>query len=178
VCPSMIYSRKTIFASTLLVVVACMLTTSITFAFQNEPADFRGMKWKSSVSQSSDMQFIAEDGELKFYEKKNENLKIGDALLDKIVYGFYRDQFYSVIIYYSSLPVYSKLKEIFIQQFGEPYQPNKFVNKYFWYGDDVDILLTFDDVLKKGRISYFYKPIVDTMEADDKLKAKQGAADL
>jgi hypothetical protein len=177
-CSSTNNSCKLVFASILLAFVVCILKTSISLAFQNEPADFRGVKWKSNISQFSDMQFIAEDGDLKFYEKKNENLKIGDAPLDKIVYGFYQDQFYSVIIYYSSLPAYSKLREIFLQQFGEPYQPNQFVNKYFWYGDYVDILLTFDDVVKKGRISYFYKPIVDTMEADDKIKAKQGAADL
>jgi hypothetical protein len=128
-CSSGIYSRKFVFASIFIVLVVCMLKASSSLAFQNEPADFRGMKWKANISQSSDMQFIAEDGYLKFYEKKNENLKIGEAPLDKIVYGFYRDQFYSVIIYYSSLPVYSKLKEVFLQEFGEPYQPNQFVNK-------------------------------------------------
>jgi hypothetical protein len=150
----------------------------VSFAFPNEPVDFRGVKWQTHVAEISGMKLLAQDGDLQFYEKSDENLKIGDASLDRIVYGFYKEQFYNVFLYYSSLPTFSKIKEIFSQNYGEPYQPNQYVAKYFWYGKQVDILLTFDGLLKNGRVSYFYKPIADAMESDEKTRAQQGAADL
>jgi hypothetical protein len=148
------------------------------FALQNEPVDFRGIKWKTHVSEISSMKLLARDGDLQFYEKSDENLKIGEAPLDRIVYGFYKDEFYNVFLYYSSLPTFSRIKEVFTQNYGEPYQPNQYVDKYFWYGKHVDILLTFDELAKNGRISYFYKPVVEAMEADEQTKAQRGAADL
>jgi len=147
-------------------------------SFLNEPGDFRGMKWKANIEDFFGMQFIAADGDLKFYERKDENTKIGDATVSKIIYGFYRDGFYSVLVYFDGLLNYSKIKEIYIQNYGEAFQPNEYVNKYFWNGDNVDILLTYDDVMKHGRITYFYKPLASKMEEDEKKNAKRGAADL
>jgi hypothetical protein len=146
--------------------------------FPNEPGDFRGMKWKADISDFPGMLFIAADGELKFYEMKNENTKIGDATVSKIIYGFYKNRFYSVLVYFDGLLNYSKIKEIYTQKYGSPFQPNEYVSKYFWHGDIVDILLTYDDVMKHGRITYFYKPLAAVMEEDEKQSAKKGAADL
>jgi hypothetical protein len=172
--------RISIMASIFLFIIAALSTVlpSVSLAFQNEPVDFRGIKWKTHVAEISSMKLLAQDGDLQFYEKSDESLKIGEAPLDRIVYGFYKDEFYNVFLYYNSLPTFSRIKEVFIQTYGEPYQPNQYVDKYFWYGKHVDILLTFDVLVKNGRISYFYKPIVDAMESDEKTKAQRGAADL
>jgi hypothetical protein len=147
-------------------------------AFKNEPEDFRGIKWQTNIDELANLTMIAEDGSLKFFEKKNDKLKIGNASLDNIIYGFYKKKFYNVIIYYSLLNNFSMIKDVFVQTYGDPLQPNRYVEKYLWFGNQVDILLTYDDVLKKGRISYIFKPLMDEMEADDKLKASQGATDL
>jgi hypothetical protein len=152
--------------------------TQTAHCFQNEPGDFRGMKWKANVGEFPGMLFLAAEGELRFYERKDENTKIGDAAASKIIYGFYKDGLYSVLVYFDGLLNFSKLKEIYIQRYGAAFQPNEYVNKYFWNGDNVDILMTYDNIMKHGRITYFYKPLATAMEEDEKQRAKKGAADL
>jgi hypothetical protein len=162
----------------LLVLLVLGMVPKTDSAFQNEPGDFRGMKWRANISEFSGMHFIAADADLRFYDKRDENIQIGDGTVSKIIYGFYKDNLYSVLVYFDGLINYSKLKEIYVQKYGQPFQPNEYVNKYFWNGDNVDILLTYDDVMKHGRITYFYKPLGAMIEEDEKLKAKKGADDL
>jgi len=59
------------------------------FAFQNEPDGFRGIKWGTNISELPDMSLSEDYGNSKFYLRKGEKLKIGDADIDRIGYGFY-----------------------------------------------------------------------------------------
>jgi hypothetical protein len=147
-------------------------------AMNNEPDDFRGMRWSINVVDLSGMRLIAAEGDMKFYEKQNDNLTIGNAKASKIVYGFYKDCFYSLFIYYDDIINFSRLKDIYVEKYGEAFHPNEYINRFSWSGSNLDILLTYDDILKNGRIVYFYRPIMDRIEHDEKENAQKGAADL
>ena len=124
-----------------------------------EPADFRGIKWGSPTADLRDMKLLAEDGDLKFYEKTNDRMQIGDADVERIVYGFYKDRFYNVMIYFSSPASYNRIQETLSDTFGEPFQPNESEKKLFWNGERVNLLLHFDEATNTGRVTYLYKPI-------------------
>jgi hypothetical protein len=70
------------------------------------------------------------------------------------------------------------LKEVYVQQYGDASQPNSYLEKYFWNGDNVDIFLSYDDISGEGRVSHVYKPMEREIEADEKNEAKRGAQDL
>ena len=57
------------------------------------------------------MKLLAEEGDLKFYEKTSDPTKIGDVDVDKIIYGFYKDRFYNVMIYFRALANYARIQE-------------------------------------------------------------------
>ncbi len=124
-----------------------------------EPADFRGIKWGSPIADLPDMKLLAEDGDLRFYEKTNDRMKIGDVDVERIVYGFYKDRFYNVMIYYSSPASYNRIQETLSDTFGKPFQPNESEKKLFWNGEHVNLLLHFDEATNAGRVTYLYKPI-------------------
>ena len=88
----------------LMVVTGAVLVIAYLFltSTPKEPADFRGIKWASNIGDLKDMKLLAEEGDHKFFQKENDSTRIGDAEVDKIVYGFYKDRFYSVMIYYRS----------------------------------------------------------------------------
>jgi hypothetical protein len=151
---------------------------TVVHAMTNEPGDFRGLKWTINIKELSDLHLMAADGEMKFFERKNDNLAIGDAKVSKIVYGFYKDSLYSVFVYFDGLMNFDKLKKIFVQKHGEAYRPNEYLNRYSWNGNSVDILLTYDDILKNGRIVYFHKPTLTIIENDETSSAQKGAGDL
>jgi hypothetical protein len=124
-----------------------------------EPRDFRGIQWGSPVANVPEMKLLAEAGDLKFYEKTNDRMKIGDGDVERIVYGFYKGRFYNVMIYYSSPANYQKIQEALSDAFGKPFQPNESEKKLFWNGEQVNLLLHFDEASNTGRVTYLYKPI-------------------
>lgn len=133
-------------------------------ATPREPEDFGGLKWGSSLRQAAGMKLIAEDGDLKFYEKENDSLKMDDAKLSKIVYGSYKDRFYSVMVYYDSRTNFDKLRKHLSSSYGEPTQPEQSQGKYFWNGESVNMLLVYDEASQSGRISCFFKPLQTEVE--------------
>lgn len=126
---------------------------------RKEPVDFRGMKWGSSLRDLPELKLLAEDGNLKFFEKTNDLTKFGDTEVDKIIYGFHKDRFYNVMIYYSSPASFFRIRDMLSQEFGQPFQPSESEKKCFWNGEQVNLLLNYDDASNTGRITYFFKPI-------------------
>ncbi len=68
------------------------------FAFQNEPKDFRGIKWGSSADIQKDFSLHKKDGDLAVYTRKNEKLEIGEAIgLKNFLYYYYKNRFLKVV---------------------------------------------------------------------------------
>ena len=158
---SLFQPEKRVLKLGLIVGTAAVLVIAYLFltSTAKEPDDFRGIKWGSNIRDLPDMKLLAEEGDLKFYEKTNDRMKIGDVDADKIVYGFYKDRFYNVMIYYSSPAYFTRIRETLSDTFGKPFQPNESEKKLFWNGEHVNVLLHFDDTTNSGRVTYLFKPI-------------------
>ena len=125
----------------------------------SEPRSFRGLTWGQSLQDLSGFTLIAEDGDLKFHERADERMKLGDVPLEKVVYGFHKGRFYSVMMYFTSEDNFARSKEVLSRQYGEPYQPAPSEKKYYWDDNDLSVLLTLDDASGTGRVTYVFKPI-------------------
>ena len=162
----MFEQRKVVFAAAgvvLLVFLSAMLYV-YSSATPREPEDFRGLKWGSGIARAQGMKLLAEDGDLKFYQKDNDSMKMEDVPLDKIVYGFYKDRFYSVMVYYNAQNNFEKLRKTFTSWYGDPTQPEQNSGKYFWNGESINLLLSYETASQSGRISYFFKPLQTEVE--------------
>lgn len=152
--------RKVLKVVLVVVLAAIMMIAYMSFpGTKKEPADFRGMKWGSNIRELPDLKLLAEEGELKFFERTSDLTKVGDADVDKIIYGFYKDRFYNVMIYYRSPSNFATIQEMFSREFGKPFQPNESEKKLFWNGEQVNLLLNYDEASNTGRITYLFKPI-------------------
>ena len=129
------------------------------FAFQNEPDGFRGIKWGTNISELNDM-LVAESGkDTVYYIRKNDTLKIGNADIDQISYGFYKNRLFVVLVEYNGYLNFTKLKAILIDQYGKPEQPNRLMEKYFWSGGTVDIFFDYNEMSKNGNFYCAFRPI-------------------
>lgn len=124
------------------------------------------------------MSLVEDGGNSKFYKKKGDKMKIGNADLDTLAYGFYKGRFYYVIIRFNEIINASAIKETLFQQYGEGYRGNKFVENYLWTGTDVNIMFDYNEISKKGKVFYFYKPIQQQENSDNANDSKKGASDL
>jgi hypothetical protein len=123
-----------------------------------EPEGFRNVKWGSEIGTLSGFEQIAEEGNLRFFEKKGEELKFEDVRLEKVVYGFFQGRFYTAIVYFPAA-AFGRVQEIVTGQLGQPAQPEGEKGKCLWDGEKVSVLLAPAAGSGEGRLSYLYKPI-------------------
>ena len=132
----------------LLSVILIFLITGISFAFQNEPEGFRGLKWGDTPTE--DMTFLSGSSTYSgnCYYREDDKFNIGTAKLDCIFYHFtlYSNQFCDVSAGFYSETTYNILKVIFEEKYGKPTLINEKEDRYFliWNGENTKISLTFD----------------------------------
>ena len=147
------------------------------YAFQNEPDNFRGIKWGTNIKDLPDMVQLDDPGRqnnnIKHTQRNNEILQIGDAELSDITYRFYKDQFCFVSIRFESKN-FRKLKETLFKLYGPGFQNNPFIENYSWHGANIDI----DLYVEGGLIGYCYKPLLKAEINDGKDNAKRRSGDL
>jgi hypothetical protein len=79
-----------------------------------------------------------------------EDLNLGEAPLNAIVYGFWQNRLYTITIWTDGRPSYEKLRRWVIDTYGPGHQRKKAVERRVWYGDGSDRLLEFDETLNSG----------------------------
>lgn len=140
-------------------------------AFENEPHGFRGIIWGTDIKDIKDMEFIKTDSKtgLKLYKRKNDNMTIGRANLDVILYGFYNDKFYAVIAQTLFFSDFEELKRACFENFGKGLQPRFYYDEYFWDGDKVKISLIYDRNAINGTLMIVSKILYELQKADPKV---------
>ena len=129
-------------------------------AFQNEPDSFRGIEWGASINDIGDMVKIDDAGELRTYQKKNEDMKMGDAALKYLVYFFFRDKFCGSLAVYDEYASFIAIRDTLFQRHGT----GQFIRiaregeEYNWLGKDVNIILRYNERTNKGTLTYIYTP--------------------
>lgn len=128
-------------------------------AFQNEPNDCRGIKWGTKYDKLQGLTKVTTKNSLDYYKKEGEEMTLGDARLDMVVYVFYEREFCGVVLNFKSSPNFQIIKAALFDRYGKGRQPNRYKDQYRWSGTNVTITLEYDDVTQKGQVVYYYMPI-------------------
>jgi hypothetical protein len=121
------------------------------------PASFRGIKWRAKTSSVAGLSKVAVQGDLTLYEKSGDRLEMKDIKLSRVIYAFYKDQFYMGMEYFPS-ESFMKMEAVLTGEFGKPAEIDKNPNKLLWDSDYVSVVLT-PAGPKQARLVYMYKPI-------------------
>ena len=121
----------------------------------SEPDGFRGIKWGTEISTLKDMVFVmAIDKDVKRYERKRDELKIGKAKLDYIQYEFRKGKFYLVEIGFQGIENLNNLKETMFEIFGKggsmSEKTERVSESYFWEGEKTDMIMVYDSDIGGG----------------------------
>lgn len=145
--------------------------------FPNEPDGFRGIKWGTDIARLPGMELVKNGGAEKYYVRPDEKLKIGDAIVEKITYGFYRDEFFKVTISLKGLMNYMHMKETLTGLYGDG--DHVFGKSlYAWTGTKVNVVIEFNGVLNEGEVLYLYKPVMEKRTGETGSKPPKGTGDL
>ena len=106
-------------------------------AYLDSRYGFRDLKFEQSVESSKDMVLVEDDGDLKFYTRKNDNLELGGAKLKLIEYGFYKGKFATVTITADGEADAAALLKSLETDYGPARKSPRNVTKYYWFGQKV-----------------------------------------
>jgi hypothetical protein len=134
----------------------------------------KGIRWGANISDLPGMVLMGAVGSGKrVYTRKGERKKIGDADIEMVMYGFYKDRLEDVQIHFRSWDNFVKLKGLLFKVFGPGRQPIRSLESYHWYGKHISVFIAYNKILGKGAIGYTFLPICREEQEDRKvMKAK------
>jgi hypothetical protein len=141
-------------------VFSCTQKSTSPFKPNSEPEGFAGIKWstefpevKSDMVESRSIVNPTEpDVKIKiYYTKKGDNLKMGEAQLDKIEYAFWKGKFSEVQITAAELENFNHLKKFLFEKYGTVDKSTQ--GLYSWNGPVTRIALRYDEPTKTSSLT-------------------------
>ena len=138
----------------------CTQKSTSGFKPNSEPDGFAGIKWatefsevKSDMVESRSISNPTEpDVKIKiFYTRKGDNLKMGEAQLDKIEYGFWKGKFAEGYITSSGSENFNQLKKFLFENYGTVDKSAQ--GLYSWNGPVTRIALRYDESTKTSSLT-------------------------
>ncbi len=75
---------------------------------------------------------------------------MGNAKLERIFYGFWKNKFSSIRISIKGYTNWSSFKAVVFKNFGEGLQSNKNIEEYIWNGENTWMLLSYKGTSEFG----------------------------
>lgn len=120
---------------------------------------FRGLSWGEHAENDPGFSLPVEQLEgVNYYVRKDEKLRIGDAAVNEIQYGFYGGQFKEAYVYFGGKTNFEVLLKGLTARYGNPVQDDPEIDTYFWLRIPTTIMLVYDHDSNEGDVSYFYEP--------------------
>lgn len=112
-----------------------------------------GLTWASpTASMPGLVKFKTEPeyGGIDQYYRPKDRLQMGKARLDGMIYGFWRDQLFTITLWVEGKPGYLKLKDMVRSHYGGGQLSPSGIERYLWKDNDTDRMLEFDAQLNTG----------------------------
>lgn len=140
---------------------------------------FRDLKFEASIDSVIGMKLIDSltDGEMTYYFRKNDTLKIGNYNLQYIHYGFYDKKLAQIIIKTIGYKNSDGVLEILRYNYGPPLQPNEFEKNFYWKQVSKSVLYDENEITNDAFIYFSSNALEDKIEAD-KIESDKKATGL
>lgn len=114
---------------------------------------FRDLNWaidRSTLGRLTEVESGTGREEIKEYVRANEDLKMGKARLDSIVYAFWRHKLYAVTIRAAGHTNYLALRNEVFNRFGIGHKSDQNRERYLWSDSYSDRMLKYVDAEQSG----------------------------
>lgn len=141
----------------------------------DEKNGFRDMKLGMSIDSVKNLKEIENSGDSKYYEKLDENLKVGDYQIQSICYGFYKGYLSFILIKTKGYTNSRGIKDVIVNLYGNGWQSNRYMEKYNWFGENVSLSYDENSITNDAQIVFQSKPLSKQRELDKKEKDEKAA---
>ncbi|MGZ3767553.1 MAG: hypothetical protein ACXVBX_13090 [Flavisolibacter sp.] len=102
----------------MLFVTGCAMGELLSMNMKNAPTNFRGVDFGTNVNKSSDMIVEYQDGLITRCTRKDDKMYMMGAKVDKILYNFYKGDFYEARILFKSIDNFYSIRDALYSQHG------------------------------------------------------------
>lgn len=154
-------------------------------ALAADQSTFRDLKWGAELSGLTGMLKLEKNETVEFYRKYGESMKLGQAELKKVAYGFYKGRFCVAVLEASGSANYSAIKAELDALYGPPRQlkgeaggppstrtPRGEPKRNLYESENLEIELVYIEAEKKVVATYVFKPLLKQIEQDEAAKRK------
>jgi hypothetical protein len=134
------------------VLISCVILLAIVSPCGADAMDgFRGIKWGTLFSSLAAGEFdripdVRSTGRfVESYKKKNEDLRLGEAVIDNVSYNFWKGKFYSVAIDFKGFYNFQRIMEYCDKSFGGNRKS---------IGKETEVYLSYDTPLAEVLVYY------------------------
>ena len=159
--------RWGIILSILVTIIGCTQKPT-SFKPDSEPDGFEGIKWdtlfsevKADMVESRSVSNPTEpDVKIKiYYSRKGDQLRMGEAQLDKMEYGFWKGKFAEVQITAMGSENFNQLKKFLFEKYGIIERPVQ--GAYSWDGSITQMSLRYDEPTKTSSLTIASTKIIN-----------------
>ncbi len=110
---------------------------------------FNGISWHMRPTDLPGLEKLKTEpdyGGIDQYWRPDGAMTLGNVLLDGLVFGFWQNRLYSIMIWVDGRPAYGGLQKVVLERYGEGLKSKKHPDRYVWVDDGTtDRMLEFDD---------------------------------
>ena len=141
---------------------------------------FRGQKFGTAFSEFQGLNLDREEGELKLYTKKDDNLQLGPVKLETIVYHFFQDKFFAVSLHTQDRDNTLRLLRVAQAAFGQGNQTANAKDDLdkSWLGKAAEAFFTVNPKTEEGSLLIRDNKLGSQMEAYWEKLINEAANDL
>ncbi len=126
----------------------------------------------------STLKLVENDGDLKFYRASDQKLTFGDGQLSTLVFGYYKNQLFSVMMKTTGLTNSRAMMQVLESAYGPGSRPNEFLENRDWFGSRVLLYYKENSITGNASATMSSLEIYEQMQADSKTKADKSANEL
>ncbi len=132
------------------------------------PIGFRGLRFGRERPSVPGLTQAYQEGAAVYYRRRGDNLELGEMRLSDILYGFYNDRFFTVVMRAENAEDFEALRQAYQTKYGPPRAiPGTLEEELVWSWPEAQIALTRD--MEAGAVAVRY--------ADAKILAEALAAE-
>jgi hypothetical protein len=141
-------------------------------AYLDDHYGFRDLKFEQLIATCGGMTLVEDDGDQKFYTRKDDRLEMGEAKLTRIEYSFYRGKFANVTVNTQGKTNSVALLTYLEKYYGPGRKSPRGAEKYYWFGQKVTVDYAVSSDGEKSTSGMWSKIIQELRGTDAKAKSK------
>ncbi len=145
--------------------IAALILIGLTFwtthaAAEDLQTSFSGVAWGAPAEDTRNLALAREDGGERYYSRPDDFYPLGGVTCEKILYGYYQNQFFAVFMTVKSQADFRAVREHLNERYGDARSQMRMDRTiYIWDFVDIKIKLKHYEERESAKLAFYYTPL-------------------